>query len=367
LIDADAFAALLCDWSVDLRAGDQALVMMTAESMPLVRALHRAVLERGGWPLIRLARGALADDFYRYAGERQLDAFAPIELLELQQADVLFSINAPSNTRALGGIDPGLIARVTRARAPLNQAQLAVRWCSTQWPTPALAQDAGIGERDYEELLERALFLDRPDPIAAWRELSERQERLIARLCAGREIRIEAERTDLTLRVDGRTWINSDAKHNMPSGEVFTGPVEDSASGTIAFTLPSNRRGIVVDQVELTFRSGEVVQARAARGSEYLQAALETDAGARRLGELGIGTNAGILRPTGSTLLDEKIAGTIHLALGRSYPETGGTNSSALHWDLVCDLRDGGRLTVDGEQLELVADHPASGQGEAVQ
>jgi aminopeptidase len=208
-----------------------------------------------------------------------------------------------------------------------------------------------MGEHSYATFVTRALFLDRPDPIAAWQALSHRQATLIERLSPAREIRIEAEGTDLTLRVEGRTWINSDGKRNLPSGEVFTGPHERSANGTIRFTVPTGPRGVTVSEVELTFRDGEVVEARAERGHDYLQAALATDAGARFLGELGIGANPGIDRPTGHILLDEKMAGTVHLALGRSYVETGATNKSALHWDLLCDLREGGRLTADGDTV----------------
>ena len=208
-----------------------------------------------------------------------------------------------------------------------------------------------MGEDEYATFVTRALFLDRPDPAGAWRELSASQQQLVERLSEAREIRIEADGTDLTLRVDDRTWINSDGKHNMPSGEVFSGPLEDSANGRIRFSVPTSPRGVDVAGVELSFRDGEVVEARADRGDHYLQAALDTDPGARRLGELGIGTNPGIDRATGLVLLDEKIAGTVHLALGRSYPETGGRNSSALHWDLICDLRQGGRLSADGQVL----------------
>jgi aminopeptidase len=210
-----------------------------------------------------------------------------------------------------------------------------------------------MSERDYEAFLGGALFLTRADPIAAWRELSALQQALVERLSVAREIRIRAEGTDLRLRVDERRWINSDGRRNMPSGEVYTGPLEDSAEGTIRFTIPSHTRGVDVEDVELTFAEGRVVEARAQRGDDYLQSALATDAGARYLGELGIGTNVGIDRATGSTLLDEKIAGTVHVALGRSYQETGGTNDSALHWDLICDLREGGELRVDGDPLDL--------------
>jgi aminopeptidase len=349
--DPDAHAALVCDWCIEARENDQVLVGMTLQSVALVRAIHNALLERGAWPLIRLAPGELAADFFHHARAAHLDGFAPVELSDAEAADAVIAITAPANTRALQSVDPALIARAGKARARILQARLQKRWCSTVWPTSALAQQASMGDQEYAAFVAGALFLDRPDPIAAWRSLSGAQERLIERLAGGREIRIESDGTDISLRVDGRTWINSDGKRNMPSGEVFTGPIEDSANGTIRFTIPTGPRGVEVSGVELTFRHGEVVAARADKGEAYLTEALATDGGARFLGELGIGTNEGIDRPTGLILLDEKITGTVHLALGRSYPETGGRNSSALHWDLICDLRRGGRLSVDGQVL----------------
>jgi len=208
-----------------------------------------------------------------------------------------------------------------------------------------------MGLEEYAAFVQRALFLDHANPVAAWKALRARQAELVARLAPAREVHIQTVRTDLRLNVGGRTWINSDGRRNMPSGEVFTGPHERSANGTIHFDVASAGRGEDVDGVDLEFVDGEVVAAHAQVGDAELQAALATDAGARFLGELGIGTNSGIDRATGSTLLDEKIAGTVHLALGNSYPETGGTNRSALHWDLICDLRKGGTLSLDGEVL----------------
>jgi aminopeptidase len=353
VIDPDRFAALLCDWCVELREDDQVLIATTPQSMDLAQALHRAALDRGAWPLMRLSAQVLGEDFYRHARERHLDGFAPLELAEATGVDASITVIAPANMTALAGVDPALITRAARARARIQEARLSKRWCGTIWPTPALAQQAGMSERDYGAFLGRALFLDREDPVAAWRALGARQAVLAERLSRAREIRIEAPGTDLRLRVDGRTWIDSDGKHNMPSGEVFTGPIEDSANGTIHFTVPSSPRGVYVEGVRLEFVDGRVTEARADRGHDYLQAALGTDAGARFLGELGIGTNLGIDRPTGTILLDEKMAGTVHMALGRSYPETGGVNASALHWDLICDLRSGGRLTADGEELQV--------------
>jgi aminopeptidase len=354
VIDADAFATLLCEWCLDVRKRDYVLVSTTALAAPLVRAFHRELITRGAWPPgVRVGLPGLAEDFYRFASDDLLDNHPPQDLAEAERADAFLSIQAPENTGALAEVDPAMIARAARARNPIQEVRLGKRWCGTIWPTPALAQAAGMSTDDYAAFVNGALFLDRPDPVAAWRELSDRQALVVERLGQAREIRIEADGTDLRLRVDGRTWINSNGRRNMPSGEVFTGPLEDSANGTIRFTIPSSPRGVAVEGVELTFENGKVVRATADRGQDYLDASLATDAGARFLGELGIGTNTGIDRPTGSTLLDEKMAGTVHLALGRSYPETGGTNVSALHWDLICDLRTGGQLTADGEPIRI--------------
>jgi aminopeptidase len=352
--EPDAFARLICDWCLDIAERDYVLVVTTTLAAPLIRALHRELIGRGAWsPGLRIGLPGLAEDFYRLAPDALLDGFPPLELAEMENIDAYLRIDAPENTRALAGIDPATIARAARARAPIQEVRMGKRWCGTIWPTPALAQQAGMSDDDYAGFVDRALFLDRPDPVGAWRELSERQQGLVDRLSTAKEIRIEAENTDLRLRVDGRTWINSNGRRNMPSGEVFTGPLEDSANGTIRFTIPSSPRGVAVEDVTITFEDGRVTAATAARGQDYLDAALATDPGARFLGELGIGTNAGIDRPTGSILLDEKMAGTVHLALGRSYPETGGVNQSALHWDLICDLREGGRLTADGEPVPV--------------
>jgi len=350
-MDADRFAALLCDYCLEVRPGQQVAVASGTEAAPLVLALQRALLEREAWPLLRVELPDQTAGWWAAARDAHLDGFPSAELAEVQATDASVRIQAPTNTRALADVDPARLSRAARARAPLREAMLARRWALTIWPTPALAQQAGMGTSAYAAFLERALFLDRPDPVAAWGELRAFQQELVERLERGREVHVEAPDTDLRLRVDGRTWRNSDGRRNMPSGEVFTGPHEDSATGRIRFTVPSAPGGVDVEDVTLEFEAGRVVRASAARGDAYLQATLGTDAGATRLGELGIGTNFGIDRPTGTILLDEKIGGTVHLALGRSYPETGGTNESAVHWDLICDLREGGRLTLDGVPL----------------
>ena len=352
-IDPDRFAALLCGYCLDAQPGRQVVVRSTPLAAPLLLALQRELLERGAWPLMRVVIPGAEEGFYAAAGDRHLDGFAPMELAEAEGTDASLAIQAPENTRALVGVDPALMARAARARIPVREAAMRRRWCGTLWPTPAGAQQAGMSLGDFTAFVARALFLDRDDPADAWRELHDAQARVIDRLSRARELRIEAEGTDLTLRVEGRSWVNSDGRRNMPSGEVFTGPVEDSAEGRIRFTIPSAPGGVDVADVELEFREGRVVGARAARGQAYLRQTLATDAGAARLGEIGIGTNPGIDRPIGAILFDEKIGGTVHLAVGRSYPETGGVNESAVHWDLICDLRRGGRLTADGEAIQV--------------
>jgi aminopeptidase len=349
--DPDAFARLLAGYCLDVRPGQQVLVRAGTGAAPLVLAVQREILRRGGWPLLRTSLPGQDESWWSAAGDHHLDAFPPLERAEAEGADARLAIHSPDNATALAGVDPARLTRAARARGPLRDAAQHQRWCVTLWPVPALAQQAGLGTAAFAELVERALFLDRPDPVAAWRELSERQARLIERLQRAREIRLQAPGTDLTLDVEGRDWVNSDGRRNMPSGEVFTGPHEDSASGTVRFTVPTPYAGVAVAGVELRFEDGLVVDARADQGEAFLLQTLDTDAGARRLGELGIGTNAGITRATGMILLDEKLAGTVHLALGRSYRETGGVNQSAVHWDLICDLRRGGRLTADGEPI----------------
>jgi aminopeptidase len=350
--DPAAFADLLCGYCLDVSEGQQVLIRSTPLSAPLLLELQRAMLQRGAWPLLRLSLPGEERGFYEHAPGRLLDAVPPIALAEARRTDASLRIQAPADTRALSDVDPAVIARAARARRPLGDAVMRRRWCISLWPTPALAGQAGMAPAEYEALVCRALFLDRPEPAAAWRELRGFQADLIERLAQARRLRLEGPGTDVTLSVRGRTWVNSDGSRNMPSGEVFTGPLEASAEGHVAFNVSASPGGVEVAGVRLTFRRGEVVEARAERGQDYLREMLASDPGARRLGEIGIATNYGIDRPTGTILFDEKIGGSFHLALGRSYPETGGRNRSALHWDMICDLRSGGTISADGEVIQ---------------
>jgi aminopeptidase len=232
----------------------------------------------------------------------------------------------------------------------LERSNLAeFRWVLWGYPTNASAQDAGMSLEEFETLVHGAAFLDSDDPIAAWREFGEELERVGSFLETVKELRVVGEDTDLTFGVGGRTWIRADGHSNLPDGEVFTGPVEDSVEGTIRFSFPATIRGRVAEDVRLRFEGGEVVEATASTGENFLREMVGMDDGARRAGEFAFGLNRAVTEYTGSLLLDEKIGGTVHLALGRSIPGTGGENKSALHWDMVCDLRRGGEVHADGE------------------
>ena len=327
-------------------------IASTTLAAPLLLALQREVLERGAWPLLDVALPGQSEGFWRAVARRAAGLRAVGRAGRGDASSTRRCGSRPPTTPTRWPrVDPARLARAARAQAPLRELRLAKRWAITLWPTAAAAQQAGMGTRELEDFVERALFLDRDDPVAAWGELRAFQAGLIARLAPAREIHILGEGTDLRLDVTDRVWVNSDGKRNMPSGEVFTGPHERSAEGVIRFTIPTSPRGVVVEDVTLEFREGRVVSARAERGDAYLQATLDTDEGARFLGELGIGTNFGIDRPIGAILFDEKIGGTVHLAVGKSYPETGGTNESVVHWDMICDLRQGGSLSADGEVI----------------
>ena len=347
-IDAALMADLLSGYCLEVSERQHVIVRSSIAAAPLVLELQRAILEREAWPVLQIELPGQTASFYEHAKDVHLDDVPALAYDEARRASAVIGIQAPVDTNELAGVDPTRIARYRRARRELREQSMKRRWCSTLWPTAAGAARAAMALDEFERFVARALFLDQPDPVAAWGGLSRFQARLIERLQKASEIRIESDGTDLTLGVKRRTWVNSDGRRNMPSGEVFTGPIEDSANGRIHFDIPSGPPGLDVRGVTLELRDGEVISASAEEGEDYLRAALATDDGARRLGELGIGTNFGIDRPIGAILFDEKIGGTVHLALGRSYPETGGKNASGLHWDLICDLRAGGRVSADG-------------------
>jgi aminopeptidase len=351
----ERWADVLVDYSTAIGPDDQVALLGGVAAEPLLRAIYRAALRKGATVVLMPAFAEAQADLLSVGSDDAIAFISPAERWAIEEATVGITVLASTNTRALSGIDPARQTVWNRARTELRRigmaraASGARRWSLTLYPTPAYAQDADMATDEFSRFLEAACMLDRPDPVAAWRDLSARQARMIDWLRQRREVHIAAPGTDLRLDVGGRTWINSDGKRNFPSGEVFTGPVEDSAEGHVRFSYPVVTDGREITDIRLRFAGGVVVDASAGKNEEFLIQSLDTDPGARRLGEIAFGTNFGITRFTKNILLDEKIGGTIHMALGAGYPETGSSNASAVHWDMICDLREGGEATADGE------------------
>ncbi len=345
----EKFADVLVHYSTEIKKGETLLVRGEPNAEDLVREVYRRAVAAGADVRVKMGLSGADQIFYEEASDEQLDYLSPIDQFEAEHVDALIGIRSESNTRSMTAIPPEKQARRSKASKPIRDVVLGrVRWCGTLYPTSAYAQDAEMSTADFRKYVFGAMFLDKDDPIAEWKKLSKRQDDLIAGIKNGKEIHIKTEGTDLKLRVDDRIWINSDGKHNMPSGEIFTTPIEDSAEGVVSFTYPVVTGGREIEGIRLVFKKGVVVEASAKKNEDYLKKMIALDEGSNKLGELGVGTNYGIDRFIKSILYDEKIGGTIHLALGNAYPETGGTNVSALHWDMICDLRRGGEMTVDG-------------------
>jgi aminopeptidase len=353
----EKLADILVDYSVAVKKGDLLRIVGSSVAEPLILAIYQRCLERGAHASTRITLPGMETMYYRYATDEQLDFIWPPDRWLQENLDASFHILASTNTRALSGADPDKQARRERAVKELQDIYFhrsavgEYRWNLTLYPTEAYAMDAEMSLEDYEDFLFGACLIDADDPVAEWRKLAQHNARVVEWMKGRNEVHIEGDGTDLTLEIGGRTFIPSDGHNNFPDGEVFTGPIEDRTRGHVTFTYPAIYRGVSVEGIRLEFHQGRVVGASAKRNEEVLVNRLDTDDGARTLGELGIGTNYGVTRFSGEGLLDEKIGGTIHLAVGASYPETDGVNQSAIHWDMVCDLRKGGRVTVDGDVL----------------
>jgi aminopeptidase len=335
-----------------VQADQPVLVRSTSLAAPLLLELQRAILAAGAWPVLRVELPGQTRGFYEHAQDWQLDEAPPLALAEAKACKAVLGIQAPEDAHALAGIDPERLTRARRARRPVQEQTLKKRWCSTLWPTPALAAQAGLALEEYAGFVAGALFLDRPaGPVAAWRELGAFQAELTRRLERASTVRIEADGTDVRLDVTGRSWVNSDGRRNMPSGEVFTGPVETSANGTCASRCPSSPAGS---------RCGaSSSSSRAARSSPRARRRSRSTSSARwpptpaRAGW----ASSGSARTTASTARRHDPARREDRRdrpsrAGPLLPRDGRHNASALHWDLICDLRGGGRITVDGEVLQ---------------
>jgi aminopeptidase len=341
-----AYAQLLVEHSMAVRPGDKVLIRGDLAAAPLMEEVARFVWRAGGFPHVWPSWEGLQRIRFSEASDEQLAAVSDIDKLLMTGFDCMAAIHAPENTRALTGIDVRKQTIAARAVQPYSEHLVNhVRWVTCNYPSHALAHDADMPLVAYADFLFGACLID-------WKQTEAAMQAVKAAFDAGTTVRIVGPDTDLTFSIAGRLGTVCAGEKNMPDGEVFYAPVEDSAEGFITYDFPAIYQGHEVEGVRLEFRQGQVVQASARKGEAFLLKLLDTDPGARRLGEFGIGCNFGIQRFSRDILFDEKIGGTVHLALGRSYDESGGVNDSAIHWDMIKDLRRAARLELDGRIVQ---------------
>ncbi len=358
-IRIEKMAEVLIDYSTAVQPGERMLIRSTSPAAePLAQALYQAALRRGAeaFTYVHLRE----EDSLALEATANSDLLAtvnPMLKLMYDTCDVIIRIEADENPRALSNYPPELQQAWGRGKAALMKIQMeregngTLRRCTTQFPTQGYAQAAGMSLSQYEDFVYSACKLHLPDPVAAWRQVEQEQQRLVDYLAGKQKLQVRGQNIDLELSIAGRSFLNACGDANFPDGEIFTGPVEDSVNGWVKFTYPAYHAGNEIVGIELTFVDGLVTKATAQKNETHLRSTLDTDPGARRLGEFAIGTNYDIRQFTGSILFDEKIGGTVHLAVGQGYPESGSVNESAVHWDMICDLRDGGEILADGERF----------------
>lgn len=351
-------AHVLVDYSTNVQPGQKVGISGPALAAPLIEAVYERVIERGAHPDLFLSLPGLQEIYLSKANDAQLEYISPALKLFEEYYDAQLSFISQANTHSMSGVDPARMTKRRAATAPLTKIYMdrsasgALKWVLALYPTHAHAQDADMSLRDYEDFVYGACHVNGgDDPVAHWRRVQAEQDRLVEWLKPHDQVVVRGPNVDLTLSIKDRVFVNADGTKNMPDGEIFTGPVEDSVNGWVRFSYPAIYQGREVEGVEIRFENGKAVKAAAKKNDEFLNSALDTDAGARYLGEFAIGTNFGITRFTRSILFDEKIGGTIHMAFGMGYPETGSRNESGLHWDMICDMRHDSEIRVDGELL----------------
>ncbi len=353
----EKLASLMVSYSLALKKGDWVKIIGHPAAMPLIKAFYRKAVEAGSHPVYHAAVDDLHEILLKYGSDDQLRYIPETTRLEAEKVDAMLGIIGQDNSKYLTNVDPARQALAQSAQKDIlgrileRSAKGELKWVGTAFPMHSAAQDAEMSLVEYEDFVYGAGHLDDEDPVDFWKGLSSRQAKVCRFLDSIKELRVKAKETDLVLKTAGRKWINCDGKMNFPDGEVFTSPLESSVEGKILFSFPACIGGREVEEVRLEFKEGRVVKADASKGREFLEKMIGMDEGAARVGEFAIGMNDNIRKFTKNILFDEKIGGTIHVALGASIPETGGVNKSALHWDMVCDLREGGELHADGELI----------------
>lgn len=351
-------AEILVQYALKLQKGDKLLIEANMCSAPLIKELYKEALKIGAFPEARITMESMKELLYKYGNHDQLTYISPIERIIFNQYDASLYIWGEENTKSLTNVDPQKISVNMEAQGELfsefmkNVAEKKLKWCGTIFATQAYAQNAEMSLDEYEDFIFSACKLDTQNPVSEWEKLSKEQERLRKILNTKKELRFSSSTADLIMSVEGRNWVNCDGSTgNFPDGELFTTPNRTSANGRIKFSYPAIFNGREVENVELVFKNGKVIQASAEKGENYLITMLDTDEGSRYIGEIAFGTNYGINKFTKNILFDEKIGGTIHLAVGAASPESGGGNESAIHWDMICDMQTDGQVFADGELI----------------
>jgi aminopeptidase len=349
----EKLAKLCVHYSAAVKPKENVVIQGSELAFPLINEIFRECLLSDAYPYVKPELD-VTYTFYKHAKEHQLTFVSPFERFMDENMDVQIRIECQANPKRLTNIDPSRIqlrrASGRESSEILTKRSLEGKFRSVILPYPmnGQAQEAAMSLEEYEDFVYQSCLVDKKDPVAEWKKIHEQQEKVCHFLNRTDEMHVISEDTDLTFSVKGRKWINCSGKENMPDGEVFTGPIEDSANGVVRFTLPGIFSGREVEDIKLNFKDGKVVEALASRGNEFLQRILEIE-GADRIGEAAIGTNYGITRFTKNMLFDEKIGGTIHIALGMSFPESGGLNESAIHWDILKDMKKDGDIYADGK------------------
>jgi aminopeptidase len=356
---ARKFAQIIVEHSTKVRPGDRVAITGTTLAEPALRAMYEQVLEHGGLPHLLIDLPGQDESFFAHAGDSLLDFVPTFHRTAFDEFDVLVKIRSESNTRSLAGLDPSRQERRQRALSSLLSTQLRrgatgeLRWMSTLYPTEAYAMEAEMGLQAYTDFVFMACHADEntPDPVGHWQAIELDQARIVRRIEGHDLVTLNGPNVDLTLSIKDRKFVNASGQHNLPDGEIYTGPVEDSANGWVRYSYPAIFQGRTVEGVELTFEAGKVVKAAAQKNQDFLLQMLDTDSGARFIGEFAIGTNFDISKFTKNILFDEKIGGSFHTALGAGYPETGSLNKSMIHWDMICDMRQDAEIRVDGDLI----------------
>lgn len=348
-------ANLIVNYSVRVKPGDKVVLRGGTAAEPLLKELYIKVLEAGGHPLLLSETNWETEYLLKLGSEEQIQYIQKPMFLIYETFDCLIRVVAEENTKALNSIDSAKFSRMVKSRQPIMKTYMEraakgeLRWAVTHYPTNGYAQDADMSLDEYRDFLYNATMPDQDDPVGYWQGVSARQQKIIDWLKGKKTVHVIGKDTDLRLSIEGRPFINCDCRVNIPDGEIFCGPVEDSMEGHVSFTYPTIYNTREVTGVKLEFHKGRVVKASASKNEEFLLKTLDIDEGARGVGEFAIGTNDGIQQFTRQILFDEKIGGSFHMALGKGYPESGSHADSAIHWDMICDLRDGGQIWVDDQ------------------